>query len=202
MKRKLNQDIKYFAVIDTETNWYNEVMSIGIVIADTVTFEPAAKRYYIITPECSVGGMYSDVMIVKGIGVDLKKSRDAVLEQLIKIFQMYEIKSVFAYNATFDYKHLPELQEYMWFDIMKLAAYRQYNKKIPANAECWATGRLKRNYGVEPIMQMLSGDYTYHEVHNAVCDAADELRIMKLLGYDIDEYCCTQIKSEKKLIAR
>ena len=25
----------YFAVIDTETNWNNEVMSIGVVIADT-----------------------------------------------------------------------------------------------------------------------------------------------------------------------
>lgn len=202
MKQQFNQDIKYFAVIDTETNWCNEVMSIGVIIADTVSFEPVAKRYYIITPECSVGGMYSDVMIIKGINVDLKKSRFDVLEQLIDLFQMYEIKSVFAYNAAFDYKHLPELQAYMWFDIMKFAAYRQYNKKIPANAECCATGRLKRNYGVEPIMQMLSEDYTYHEVHNAVCDAADELRIMKLLGYAIDEYFCTQINSEKILMTR
>lgn len=76
----------------------------------------------------------------------------------------------------------------MWFDIMKLAAYKQYNKKIPETAECWGTGRLKRNYGVEPIMRMLSGKRTYREVHNAVCDAVDELKIMKLLGYSIDEY--------------
>ena len=29
----------YFAVIDTETNWNNEVMSIGVVIAEKDTFK-------------------------------------------------------------------------------------------------------------------------------------------------------------------
>ncbi len=29
----------YFAVIDTETNWNNELMSIGTAIADCDTFE-------------------------------------------------------------------------------------------------------------------------------------------------------------------
>lgn len=28
-----------FAVIDTETNWYDEVMSIGIVVAETETMK-------------------------------------------------------------------------------------------------------------------------------------------------------------------
>ena len=36
-----------FAVIDTETNWENEVMSAGIVIAEDGTFEPLCYKYII-----------------------------------------------------------------------------------------------------------------------------------------------------------
>ena len=32
--------MEYFAVIDTETTWFNEVMSIGIVIADVDNMAP------------------------------------------------------------------------------------------------------------------------------------------------------------------
>ena len=76
---------------------------------------------------------------------------------------------------------------------MKIAAYRQYNDKIPENVECFKTGKMKRNYGVEPMMQLLSGNYGYMEVHNALFDAIDELEIMKLLGKSLDEYSVTQI---------
>ena len=37
-------------------------------------------------------------------------------------------------------------------------------------------------------MRMLTGKKSYHETHNAVCDAVDELKIMKLLGHPIDTY--------------
>ncbi len=43
-------------------------------------------------------------------------------------------------------------------------------------------------YGVESILRMLSGDCGYCEVHNAICDAMDELTIMRLLGHSIDAY--------------
>lgn len=33
-----------FAVIDTETTWNDKVMSIGLVIADSKTFEPSEKN--------------------------------------------------------------------------------------------------------------------------------------------------------------
>ena len=46
-----------FAVIDTETNWSDQVMSIGVVIADADTFEIEETRYYILPQECQVGGM-------------------------------------------------------------------------------------------------------------------------------------------------
>ncbi len=177
-----------FAVIDTETNWRDKVMSIGVVIADAATFRPVDKRYYILTPESRSGGMYSHVLYVSGVETDLQDSRKKVLSHLVSVLEQYRVDSVFAYNAQFDYQHLPELQAYRWFDIMKIAAYRQYNRFIPQEADCCGTGRLKRNYGVQSIMRMVSGNSAYCEVHNALCDAVDELEIMRLLGHPLDVY--------------
>lgn len=183
----------YFAVLDTETNWSDEVMSVGIAIADADSMEPADKKYYILTPECNAGGMYASVLHLKRVPVDLQGSRAAVMQQILSTLHTYRIEQIFAYNARFDFKHLPELQQFKWYDIMRLAAYRQYNKRIPENAECYGTGRLKRNYGVEPILRMLSGNQSYCEVHHALCDAVDELKIMKLLGYPAEQYASAQL---------
>lgn len=65
---------------------------------------------------------------------------------------MYEKCSVFINNYLyvqyfFDCKHLSELQIYNWYDIMRLAAYKQYNGKIPSDAEIYSTCKLKRGYG-------------------------------------------------------
>ena len=51
-------DAGYIAVIDTETNWDGDLMSIGVVIAHRESFCAAAERYYIITPECHVFSLY------------------------------------------------------------------------------------------------------------------------------------------------
>ena len=83
---------------------------------------------------------------------------------------------------------MPEFSHMAWHDIMQLAAYIQYNHAIPSNAAICSTGRLKCGYGVEPIMRLLSNDYSYMETHNALLDAADELEIMRLLGYSVDRY--------------
>ena len=40
--------MSYFAVIDTETNWADAVMSISTVIADADTFQPVASKYHIL----------------------------------------------------------------------------------------------------------------------------------------------------------
>ena len=39
------------AVIDTETNWEDAVMSIGVVVADGTTFTPVEVRYLVLDPE-------------------------------------------------------------------------------------------------------------------------------------------------------
>ena len=47
--------MSYFAVIDTETNWADQVMSIGTVIADSDTFQPIALKYHILPVYCEIG---------------------------------------------------------------------------------------------------------------------------------------------------
>ena len=176
-----------FAVIDTETNWSDRVMSIGTVIADTETMQPLDARYHVLTPEYTVGGMFEGTLFLDSSVPPVLCTREEALRELTAWFSQHGIRAVFAYNACFDRNHLPELRGYQWFDIMRLAAYRQFNEKIPADAPCCATGRLKRGYGVEPMLRMLSGS-AYCETHNAIRDAMDELQIMQLLRIPIADY--------------
>lgn len=176
-----------FAVIDTETNWDDRVMSIGIVVADPETKEEIDSVYYIIDPEYKAGGMYSDELRLNEKTAWVMKRKQA-LKEIKQWLDTYKVHKLFAYNASFDKNHLPEYSEYEWYDIMRLAAYRQYNRAIPDSADCCKTGRLKRGYGVEAVLKMLSKNHRYSETHNAVLDARDELEIIRLLGYGIKEY--------------
>ncbi len=201
-----------FAVIDTETNWRDQVMSIGVAIADATTFKCTDCLYYIIDPEYRSGGMYSGVLHyhVKRNSRSFESyqnesgkpsseelllsteehvaSRKEALQAIKSYLQELGISSIYAYNGKFDLGHLPELGSFEWYDIMRLAAYKQYNRAIDDSLPCCKTGRLKSNYGVEPITRKLSGDMRYCEVHNAVYDAVDELRIIELLGRSLEEY--------------
>ena len=178
----------YFAVIDTETNWADQVMSIGTVIADTDTFEKVDMKYHILPIECGIGGMYEDALFIDTPVAPTYCAREEAIRDLIAWFDRYGVEMIFAYNACFDRNHLPELYDYHWFDIMRLAAYRQHNPKIPTNADLCATGRLKRGYGVEAMLRLLSGNTAYRESHNAIFDALEELQIMQLLGHPLSHY--------------
>jgi hypothetical protein len=188
----LRTDSRFIAVIDTETNWHDEVMSLGVALADATTYKCVEKRYYIFEPECMVGGMFSSVINIRGISA-IRCRREEALADLDVYLPANNVSKIFAYNARFDYGHLPELQKYEWFDIMRLAAYKQYNRAIPDSRPCCKTGRLKSDYGVEPITRLLTGDNSYCETHNAVFDAIDELRIIELLGLPLSEYECASI---------
>ena len=178
----------YFAVIDTETNWADAVMSIGTVIADCDSFEIAAAKYHVITPEYEIGGMYENELFSDPRLMPAICSRADALEEILGWLQSYGVTKLYAYNASFDRNHLPEFASLCWHDIIRLAAYRQYNPKIPSTAECCSTGRMKRNYGVEPMLRLLSDSSAYRETHNALYDAMDELEIMRLLGYRPCDY--------------
>ncbi len=178
----------HIAVIDTETTWNNLVMSIGGVVADSDTFQPIDARHYVLTPEYEIGGMFENALFVEGIPAPRVCTRQEALEELMLWLNGYGVTCIFAYNAGFDKGHLPELGQFHWYDIMRLAAYRQHNPKIPRTADCFSTGRLKRGYGVESIYRMLSGNLRYREVHNALRDAIDELQIMDMLGHSVSHY--------------
>jgi len=180
------------AVIDTETNWNDCVMSIGIVIADS-SYQVLDYKYFILTPEYKVGGMFSSELKLKPRSMNVICSREEAINTIHVWLKQYSVQSLFAYNASFDKGHLSEFSKYDWFDIMRIAAYKQYNPAIPCDAECFSTGKLKRGYGVEPILRMLSGEKWYSEKHNALQDAMDELRIVQLLGKGYEEYLCAKI---------
>ena len=180
--------MKKFMVIDTETTWSDRVMSIGAVVADADTIQPIDGRYYILNPEYLSGGMYSDVLLHKGAGTPIMCSRAEAMCDLKNYCLTHNINEVFAYNARFDKSHLPEISGMDWYDIMRLAAYIQYNPKIPRGAPLCSTGRLKSGYGVQSMLRILTGDSRYFETHNALLDAYDELKIMSLLGHPIDMY--------------
>ena len=178
----------HFAVIDTETNWADQVMSIGIAIVEEDNYHVLASKYYVLPIECQIGGMYEHTLFIETPVTPILCTRKEAIADLRHLFAQYQVQSIFAYNACFDRNHLPELRDYDWYDIMRLAAYRQTNPKIPADADCCSTGRLKRGYGVEAMLRLLSGNYTYHESHNAYYDVMDELQIMKLMGHRLDQY--------------
>ena len=167
-----------FAVIDTETNWADQVMSIGTVIADEATFRPLETKYHILPLECEMGGMYYDALFLDTPVAPTLSSRAEAMRELVTWLRRHGVQAIFAYNAKFDRAHLPELGCFHWYDIMPLAAYRQTNPRIPASAQLCSTGRLKRGYGVEPMLRLLSGNPAYRETHNALFDALDELEII------------------------
>lgn len=177
----------YFAVIDTETNWNNELMSIGTVIADCDTFKAVKVRYHVIAPAYEVGGMFSDALFDDRLKSVICEKNEA-MDDIISLLNEYGVRRIFAYNAPFDRRLMPKLKAFEWCDIMSFAAYKQYNRAITDVDECFKTGRLKFGYGVEAMLKRLSGNCTYSETHNALYDALDELEIMRLLGYKMECY--------------
>lgn len=176
-----------FAVIDTEINRKDEVMSIGLVIADSESFEIVEEKYFILEPEHSVGGEYSKALRINEFVNVRNYKRAEAIKKIQSCLKGYDIKSVFAYNATTDYLRLPELSDYDWYDIMKMAAYKQYNPAITEQDECHAGGRLKKNFGVADMILRLSGE-KWTETHNALYDAKDELKVMVLLNRSVNDY--------------
>jgi hypothetical protein len=177
-----------FAVIDTETSWRDQVMSIGTVIADSGSFQLLDARYHVLPEEYAIGGMYENAVFMDTPMPPIQCSRADALRDIKGWLRSHGVTALFAYNACFDRNHLPELCTFAWHDIMRLAAYRQHNPCIPADAPCCATGRMKRGYGVEAMLRILSGNCTYRETHNAIFDAMDELEVMRLLAHPLDAY--------------
>lgn len=181
------------AVIDTETNFSDQLISVGVVAVDSDSFKIVDEYYGIFDPEYKTFSMFAHVLKYKGVNIDNVAKSQVIYSDLKRFLEKNQIKMVFAYNAKFDYGHLRELQSYEWYDIMRLAAYKQYNSKITDQFDCCKTGRLKCHYGVEDIYRLLSSNYGYCEVHNALADARDEMQIMKMMGHGLEVYDVARI---------
>lgn len=179
--------LQYFAVIDVETNWNNQVMSIGVVIGDSVEFGVVDKRYYVIYPECEVGGMYSDRLHIVDEQLVTYCLRKEAVADIVDLLSHYGVADIFAYNALFDYNCMTELHGYVWRDILPIAANRNTNDKLPDGCEYFSTGLLKHGRGLQSIMQMVFWR-GYNETHNALQDAVDELHLMQILGHPVAVY--------------
>ena len=181
----LNENI---AVIDTETTFDDDVMSIGVVIADSKSFHVRDRLYLLVDPFYRMPAMFSSAIFHGNVKADGIVKRKEAIERIKSFMEKNSADSFFAYNGRFDKAHLPEISHYPWYDIMRVAAYRQFNSWIGPDVPCCKTGRMKYGYSVEEIYHMISGKRTYSEVHNALTDAEDELKIMEMLGNDISVY--------------
>lgn len=177
----------YFAVVDVETNWHNEVMSVGIVIGNSADFSAVDKGYYIIHPECETGGMYSDVLRDVNKELIVECSRKEAINGIRQLLTQYGVTDILAYNAPFDYKCLYELHTYTWRDILPIAANRNFNAKLPANCEYFSTGLLKHGRGVQNVMRLIYWQ-GFTELHNGLQDALDELQLMQLVNQPLSVY--------------
>lgn len=190
---EVNMDALPFALIDVETSFAGDVISIGVVISDDVSFKPRDFKYYRISEHENAHAMYAHALELEDFvfnpsEYEIKSTYHKTLGDIKQLLAAYGVKHLFAYNANFDKRQLPELGAYRWYDIIEKAAYKQFNKKIPNSSEFWGTGRLKRGYGVESIYRILSENDGYIETHNALIDALDELKIMEFLKYSLKNY--------------
>ena len=96
-----------FAVIDTETNWVDRVMSIGTVIADTDTLETVDAKYHVLPIECQVGGMYESTLFIETPVAPILCTRAEAIADLRSWFRNHGVTAIFAYNACFDLNHMP-----------------------------------------------------------------------------------------------
>ena len=86
----------YIAVIDTETNWIDQVMSIGTVIAERDSFRMVDARYQVLTPEYEIGGMYEATLFADPKLRPEMCSRPEAISSLKSWFASYDVREIFA----------------------------------------------------------------------------------------------------------
>ena len=128
-KRKGAAAMSFIAVIDTETNWEDRVMSVGTVLADGDTFRPLAARYHVFPPECQVGGMYDSVLFLKTPVPPRLCTRQEAMEELcrwLKGHERYEDLHKVAHRAAEIYP----FDEWQVWEIDSLIGMSRYKEGL------------------------------------------------------------------------
>ena len=178
-------------VIDTETvtGTYG-LLSVGAVVlelyGDKIT---PLDKYFGFSNEFE-HGFYFAQQYAYAIRNNVKrKSRREIEYELAELVRRYNVKTAFAYNASFDKAvtgvYLPALK-FNWYDLMKparkiLAGAEHYTayKKFHPHIELTRSGILKRGYSVDCVGRYLG---LPRETHVAIEDAQMETEIAVRLG--------------------
>jgi len=178
-------------VIDTETVTGNYgLLSVGAAVSewDGKKAEPL-DIYFGFSDEFEHGFYFAQQYAYALRNNVTRKPRRFIEAELAELIRRHGLKTVFAYNASFDKevarKYLPALQ-LTWLDLMKparriLAGAEHYPayKKLHPHTELTRSGVLKRGYSVECVGRYLG---LPHETHVAVEDALMETEIAVRLG--------------------
>lgn len=172
-----------FAVIDIETNHLRNVISIGVVIGNSIDFSVIDQNYWVIENNLKDYGMFNDRIAISSphYAMNYVEVYEQAIEKLIEFLNSYNVKDWFSYTK-FDYNILTELRKnFNYYDISIIAKNIHFNDSLSKNADTNVDGSLRKGYGVEQIYRQLSRDRNYQEEHNALLDAIDELKIMRML---------------------
>jgi|GEM_PF-3570304 len=203
-----------FVMIDVETDGGNLVCTIGAVIVNSKTWIIEELHYYTIEGTehlCWYGNAinlgqfaeflqeFEQITFTKNIC-----AYDEAIQGLRKTINTHHITQIFAYNASFDCRMLPEFSDFIWCDVIHKAAYEQYNPLLPKNTEFYGSGKMKRGYSVESMYRLVCPKHKgylpswkrkfgqlgskYFETHNGLIDAVDQVRIMQAIGYTSELY--------------
>lgn len=175
------------AVLDIETTYSDNIISVGVAIGYSNTFEKIDEKYFVFPEYLNEKALFTDrVYWVEAERITECPKAEGI-KQIREFLDEHNIKKIYAFNAGFDYRHLPELHDYSWHDIMRVAKNPTLYDGLSDCVKFTSEGLIK-NCGAELVLRMLKKDDTYTELHNGLTDAIDELEIMRLLGVSIEVY--------------
>ncbi len=183
------------AIISVKTNSMGHAIAIGVAVIDANQWQLQQAQYYIISDELLCYYTYDNIYLSHVYKSYFGKLGD-VENHIRKTLTKYQITNIYAYNAQFVCKTCPGLHMYYWYDIMKIAAYKQYNSYLPSNIDYLDNGRIKYKYNIPHIMEYLNISY-FRYVDHALYDVLDELRIMKTLNININTYDIAHVTTAK-----
>lgn len=186
------ENLDIIAIIDAKLNFIDEIISIGIAIVDAKTFEIKTAEYFLVPEELIIDGFNNGNITIAHTYQTYFGAHKDIENHIRKLLNQYNITNIYTFNGKFIYSKLTGLQKYHWYDIMKVAAYKQYNYKLPDNLMFNDQGRLLYKCNIKDLMEILTKTYFYYTNH-ALYDVLDETKMMKLLDLNINVYDCAKM---------
>ena len=187
-----HENLETIAILDAKTNFIDNIISIGVSIVNAKTFEVKTAEYFLIPEELIVDGLNNNNVNIHHIYKTYFGAQKDVENHIRKLLNQYGITNIYTFNGKFIYKQLTGLQNYHWYDIIKVAAHKQYNYKLPDNLMFNDQGRLLYKCNIKDLMEILTKTYFYYTNH-ALYDTLDIARIMKIVDLNINVYDCAKI---------